>query len=131
MRGEFKTQMYCISESNGAMFELKMNEALQNLRNPDIRMDHSKPFTAYIFYSIEYDIPESVTEAMEIITGERHTCIECPALEISKDKRKKRHQCTRRGWKVHGDTPVCMEYYKILGEKGMLKDPDDQRQLNE
>lgn len=112
MRGEYQTQMYCISETNAAMFELKMNETLKTLKNPEIHMDTTKPFTAYIFYHIEHNIPESVIEALAMIEGSHHYCAECPFIEKSEDKRRKWKFCNLHNKKVKEDSVVCIEYYK-------------------
>lgn len=120
MRGDFQTQMYCVSETNGELFELRMNEILKSIKNPDIRLDPVRSFTAYIFYQIQYDIPETITEAIELVEGEKHHCIECPACVLSKDKRMRNHFCQVKGKKVHEDSPVCINYYKLRDAKDLL-----------
>ena len=113
MRGEYQTQMICVSETNGALFELKMNEALKTLVNPDIRLDPNRSFTAYIFYQIKHDVPETVVEAIELIEGSRYHCKECSACELSEDGRMKHGVCRIFDKKVRYDSPVCIEFYKI------------------
>ena len=124
MRDEYQTQMICVAETNGAMFELKMNEALRRLVNPDIRIDTTRPFTAYVFYQVQHDIPESITEAIEMIEGSRHLCSECPSFIKSEDKRVKKGFCETRLKKVRQDNPVCMYFYKFRDMPELLKDPD-------
>lgn len=124
MRGEYQTQMICVSETNGAIFELKMNEALKTLVNPDIRLDPNRSFTAYIFYQVQHTIPESITEAIEMVEGSTHYCVECPACEMSKDKRKKHGLCSVYCKTVHQKQPVCIDYYKFRdGQKLIEENP--------
>lgn len=120
MRGDYQTQMYCVSETNAEMFELKMNEILKGIKNPDIRMDPARSYTAYIFYQIQYDIPETITEALEMVEGSRHYCGECPGCLFSDDKRKKWQFCQVHNKKVHEDSPVCIEFYKIRDGANLL-----------
>lgn len=122
MRGEYQTQMICVSETNGAIFELKMNEALKTLVNPDIRLDPNRSFTAYIFYQIKHDVPETVVEAIELIEGTRFNCKDCPACELPEDGRKKHGFCKAHNKKVHFETPVCIEFYKYRINQNVLEE---------
>ena len=122
MRGEYQTQMICISETNGAIFELKMNEALKPLVNPDIRLDPNRSFTAYIFYQIKHDVPETVVEAIELTEGVKYHCKECPACKLSEDARKKHGFCTARNKNVHYNMPVCIEFYKLRNDQKDLEE---------
>ena len=124
MRGEYQTQMFCISETNSALFQLKMNETLKTIVNPDIRMDPTRPFTAYIFYTIQHDIPETITEALEMIEGDHHYCSECPALIRSEDHRKKWHFCHTHMKKVRQDNPACIDFYKLRDIPDLLENSD-------
>lgn len=125
MRGEYQTQMICISETSGQLFELKMNEALKSLVNPDIRLDQTRPFTAYIFYQVQHDIPESIIEAIELIEGSKHYCDECPACEIPEDKRKKWYFCLHHKKKIHNGQTACIDFYKLRASSLIATDSEE------
>ncbi|MBQ4467059.1 MAG: hypothetical protein II918_02455 [Firmicutes bacterium] len=120
MRGENQTQMYCISETNAAIFELRMNEALRNLVDPEIRLDPVRSFTAYIFYKIERTIPESIEDALVMIEGEHHYCDQCPSFIPPDDGRKKWGYCESRLKKVRLDSLACIDYYKLRNAPEMI-----------
>ena len=122
MRGDQYKQMYCVEETNGELFQLRMNEILKTVKNPEITLDHNRPFTAYIFYENIIDVPETITEFFEILSGERHTCQECEHLIISPDKRKRWQMCNYYQKKVYQNTPVCKTFYMQNFEKFLLTD---------
>ena len=125
MRGEHYKQMYCVEEKNGALFELKMNEILKTVKNPEITIDRTRPFTAYIFYEYEFDMPETITELFELISGEKHTCQECEHLIISPDKRKRWQMCSFYNKKVQQTQPACKTFYLKYYATNLLADPDE------
>ena len=125
MRGEQQYQLCCISEKSAPLFELRMNEALKTIKNPDIRLDANLPFTAYIIYSNSYDVPETLIEGLEILEGIKHYCSECPAFQRSEDGRKRWHFCTEYKKRVHQDSPVCINYYKLRDLRELLVDPQE------
>ena len=125
MRGDQYKQMHCIEETNGELFELRMNEILKTVKNPEIILDHNKPFTAYIFYENNIDVPETITEFFELLTGERHTCQDCPHLIKSPDKRRTRQMCDFYKKIVHQNQPVCKTFYMQNFEKFLLTENND------
>lgn len=125
MRGEHYKQMYCIEEQNGALFQIKMNEILKTVKNPEITIDRTKPFTAYVFYENEIDVPETLTELFELISGERHICQECEHLIFSPDKRKRWQTCDFYNKKVQQKQPACKAFYLNLYATNLLANPDE------
>lgn len=124
MRGEQYKQMYCVQETNGALFELKMNEILKTVKNPEIEIDRNRSFTAYIFYENTIDVPETFTELIELISGERHTCQDCEHLIKSPDKRKRWQVCSFYNKKVRQNAPACKTFYLKIISSNLLEDPD-------
>lgn len=121
MRDDIYMQMYCVSESNGKIFEMKMNEILLTVRNPKIEIDKTKPFTAYIFYKITQDIPETVEEAFSLVEKQKHHCTECPHFERNKDKRRRWHWCLYHKKKIHQDNTVCETFYQERTSEALVK----------
>ena len=125
MRGDTYKQMYCIEEKNAALFELKMNEILKTVKNPEITLDRNRPFTAYIFYENSFDVPETITELFEMLSGQKHTCKECQYIKITDDKRKRRHLCGYYNKIVHQEQPACKTYYAQNFSSLLLTDLND------
>lgn len=113
-------QIICISEPNPAIFEKRMNEALSNLIDPEVRIFEAMPFTAVILYTVNRDMPEDILELLEMVDGDHHTCIECPHYIKPTDNRKKWGSCSTKGIKTRGDGRACEDYYllryKMLSE---------------
>lgn len=120
MRRDKVKQIICISEPNPAIFEERMNEALSNLTEPEVRIFESMPFTAVILYTVSRDMPEDVLELLEMVDGGHHTCIECPRYVKPTDSRRKWGSCSAKGTKTRGDSRACEDYYllryKMLSE---------------
>lgn len=123
MRQDKVKQIICISEPDPAMFEERMNEALSNLLDPEVRIFESTPFTAVILYTVARDMPESVLELLEIVDGDHHICSECPHYVKPTDGRKKWGSCSAKGTKTRGDSRACENYY-LLRYKAMSEAKD-------
>lgn len=112
-------QIICISETNAFDFQNRMNEALTQLSNPEIRTYDNQPFTAVIIYSVRRDLPEDVLELFEMIEGS-NICRECPHFVKSEDKRKKWGTCTLKCERTKIDSRACEYFYihryKMLSE---------------
>lgn len=106
-------QLACISEKSAAVFEQKTNYILSQMEDPEIILDRSQPFTAYIIYSVRKDYPETVLELLEMLDGNdgRASCADCPAFIKSKDKRRKWGSCKRKAEKTRCDARACELYY--------------------
>lgn len=111
MRTDRLKQVRCISETTAAAFEDKINEVLANLGDPEIRIDTNMPFTAYIIYSVQRDLPETILEMFELVDGESHFCKECPHFLKSTDKRKKWGTCVLKSAPSCTDSRACEEFY--------------------
>ena len=94
MRSEKYKQAIVVQESNAKDFQSSLNNVLSGLINPEIVIERSIPFTAYIFYTASKDIPESVLELLELLDGEHHTCQECPYFTMPTDKRMRKGNCS-------------------------------------
>lgn len=129
MKRDKVKQIICISEPDPSVFEEKMNEALTNLIDPDVRIFETMPFTAVILYSVSRDMPENVLELLELVDGENHSCSECPHFVKPTDGRVKWGSCNAKGVKTRGDSRACEDFYllryKLLSEakKNYLESP--------
>ena len=111
MRSDKFKQAIVIQESNAADFQAALNDALSGLNDPEINIERSIPFTAYIFYTARRDVPESVLELFEMIDGESHTCQECPYLSMPDDRRVKRGTCSVKACQTRKDSTACEHFY--------------------
>lgn len=115
-------QIACISETNAQSFETKMNAILTGISNPSITFDPSKPFTAYVLYSVKKEMPETLLELLELLDGNQHRrCEECPYFERSTDLRRKWHKCNYDDTKTRADSAACEQYYRAKYEGYNLK----------
>ena len=106
-------QCACISEASAAAFQNAINAILQQTPEPEIVIDRTQPFTAYVFYKVSKDAPETVLELLEMLDtdGGRAQCQDCPEFIKSKDKRTKWGKCGRKGTKTRCDGRACELYY--------------------
>ena len=111
MRSDAFKQAIVIQESNAADFQNALNNALSGLNDPEINIEKSIPFTAYIFYTARRDVPESVLELFEMIDGDHHTCEECPYLTMPNYKRVKRGTCSIKSCRTRKDSRACERFY--------------------
>lgn len=109
-------QVACISEPNAAAFQDRANEILAQASDPEIVFDQTLPFTAYIFFNVRRDQPDTVLELFEMLDadGGNAVCEDCPAFIRSKDKRKKWGSCRRKVTKTKCDSRACELYYLEL-----------------
>lgn len=119
MRDDKYKQMYCVCEKTSSMFEMKMNAILKAVKNPEIEIDRTRPFTAYVFYNVVLDVPETIPEAFQLLEGISHTCQECSYLIKSPDKRKRWQQCGFFNKRIHQEQPVCEVFYKEKVQKNL------------
>lgn len=114
MRTAHYKQSICISETNAELFQEKINAALAQIPDPEIVFDRSQPMTAYIFYTVGKNQPETLLELLEMTdekTGGRATCEICRHFEKSKDRRKKWGICRKDGEQTRIDSRACEIYY--------------------
>ena len=113
MRKDYFKQCACISETDPQVFQEHMNGILGRITNPEIIMDRCKPFTAYIYYKVSKDAPETLLELLEMLEGKSYTCGDCPHFQRDTDKRKSWHTCRLRGDKTREDSRACEELYRM------------------
>lgn len=113
MKTDKVTQVICISETDAAAFEERMNDALSSLANPEILFDPNRSFTAVIVYNVRRDVPESVLELFNMVDGSHHSCSECPRCVEQTDQRRKWTTCSATGQPIRIDGSVCEKYYLI------------------
>lgn len=111
MKSEKYKQVIAICEQDAATFEERMNDSLARVLDPEIVFDHTRPFTAYITYSVSKNMPEDLLELFEMLDGEHHYCEECPYFTASTDKRKKWGSCNMSATKTRLDSRACERFY--------------------
>ena len=113
MRNDKLKQCACISEQSADAFQDAANAVLQQLTNPEIVLDQTRPFTMYVFYNVNRVMPETVLELLEMLDGDggNARCEDCPAFERSKDRRKKWGRCRRKDEPTKCDSRACELYY--------------------
>ena len=106
-------QCACISEASADAFQDKANAVLSHLPEPEIIIDKTQPFTAYIFYKVRKKTPETVLELLEMLDsdGGCAQCQDCPEFIKSKDKRTKWGKCRRKNVPIRADGRACELYY--------------------
>ena len=116
MRSTKFKQCACISEASAAAFQDAANAILAQTPEPEIVIDKTQPFTAYIFYKVSKKVPETVLELLELLdaNGGNATCENCPAFIRSNDRRRKWGSCRRKGIKTKCDARACELYYLQL-----------------
>lgn len=123
-------QCACISEASAGAFQDAINSVLQQTPEPEIVIDKTQPFTAYIFYKVSKDAPETVLELLEMLDtdgGNAH-CENCPAYEPPTDKRRKWGRCRQKNEKTRGDARACEIYY-IGRRKGKIDLYEEYKQI--
>ena len=106
-------QCACISEASAGAFQDAINAMLQQTPEPEIVIDKTQPFTAYIFYKVHKNAPETVLELLEMLDtdGGQAQCQDCPEFIKSTDKRRKWGKCRRKIEPVRADGRACELYY--------------------
>lgn len=107
------TQCACISEKSAGAFQNAINAVLQQTPEPEIVIDKTQPFTAYIFYKVHKNAPETVLELLEMLdtSGGNAHCTDCPAYEPPTDKRRSWGRCRQKDAPTKGRGPACEIYY--------------------
>ena len=120
MRERKKKRVRVIDGADAQHFERALNDALDDMPDPDITFDRNRPFLAYVTYVEIIEIPENIQEAYEM-RGEYHKCGECPYFHESTDRRVKYVDCDL-GQRTHAKSNACRLFYKMLNE-GTLSNP--------
>lgn len=120
MRERKKKRVRVIDGTDARHFETLLNEALEEMADPEITFDRNRPFLAYVTFMEIVEIPENIQEAYEM-RGEYHHCGECPYYHAPTDGRVKYTECDL-GERVGEKSSACRLYYKMLNE-GTLDKP--------
>ena len=100
-------RMIFIEATTWQEFEMKMNEALKGLPEPDVQI-YGKYEGAIIYTEHIYEEEKSIADLFEE-AGCGATCSECPYYTPSTDGRVKWTVCGSR--KVKADSRACDSYY--------------------
>lgn len=115
-------QCFCIAENDAAAFQDKLNSVLAQAADPEVFLDQSRPFTAYVFYHVKKDMPETVLELLRMLDDEHGNaiCADCPQFEKSPDKRRKWGKCKKKSEPVKCDAAAC-ELFFLAQRKAQIK----------
>ena len=118
-----------IEAQNAVQFENLINDKLDELASyrPSLSIEHGKFFRAYIQYTIETVLPETVTERFELC-GLHFNCRDCSQFEPARnrdgsiDKRAKYGYCKYRDGRAHGDMTACERFHIEILRAGTTPD---------
>lgn len=114
------TRLKVIDEDNAIDFEQSVNDSMEELGNfkPQLIIEHNKLFLAYIQYTHEEFIAETLAESFQL-KGFRYKCEDCPHAEKfinrdgSEDGRKKfKRFCKKNDREVLLKYDACDEFYQ-------------------
>lgn len=110
MYDETAHKIKVIEARDPATFERKYNAAGAELAKYDPEIERGKDngvYYALFTYSVHKQVPETINDVFTI-KGIRHTCCECPYLEIGTDNRRKLWPCEYADSGVTSkDAPAC------------------------
>lgn len=118
-----------IEATSGTQFEYLINDKMDELAiyDPQLTIEHGSFFRAYITYTIETRLPETITERFEMC-GLHITCKDCPQFEEAKnrdgsrDRRAKYGYCRYRDGRAYRDMTACEQYHIEILKKGLTPD---------
>lgn len=118
MKNVEKKKYKIVYDKSASGFEKKLNKAIDALEDfhPDITIDSNRQdgFLAYIIYTEDYKIPETLNDELEI-RGISITCSDCPYMQRSNDHRKKWFKCKYASYeRTSIDSPACNKFYEDL-----------------
>lgn len=117
MRYVRKKRFRCIQAQDAEEFEAEMNELFELAINPEIKYDERLSFTAYVVYTYEANVAETLADEYEL-AGKGRTCGECPYLERDGHKSKKIFPCRYATYgRTMIDTKACDRYYIEFAEE--------------
>ena len=124
MRYKSTTKMTCIHAENAETFEARINDVLFRVSFPKIEIDRNLPYTAYITYRTEQEIPETRAECYQV-HGAGKRCGDCDHFRPVKDKRRKWHPCEYAAYKKTEITADACDRFYI--EQEQKKDEERKR----
>ena len=108
-----------VFEKDANDFEKSYNQTMEDLAAHDIEVaintDREDGFCAIVKYSIEENLPEGIEDELQI-RGIKITCADCPYLQETTDRRrKKKRNCehAKFGY-TFLDAPACNKFYNDL-----------------
>ena len=129
MRNDKLKQCACISEQSAGAFQDAANALLARVPNPEIVLDQTRPFTMYVFYTVNRPMPETILELLEMMDKDGTAqCADCPAFIRDADKRRKRGKCKLRAGEFRQDLPAC-EFYYMKRRDGKTRIVDELAQV--
>ena len=124
MRNSVYEQFAIVMEDSAELFTAKLNEQIRVLRrnNPKVSFHDSNPLCAYIRYTVDETVPESVAEASEL-EGVSFTCSQCPHFKPqpkddgTEDRRCKYGDCQYAEMgRTFKTTRACDRLYELIRE---------------
>ena len=107
-----------IYDKSASGFEKKLNDAIEQLNDHALEVNiteqHQNGVLAYIKYSNDVKIPESIADELEL-RGLQIKCADCPYIQKTDDQRKKKFPCKYASYgSTFLDSPACNRFYEEL-----------------
>lgn len=123
------SRLAVVEATTGAQFEYLINDKMDELAtyNPELKIEHGRFYRAYITYTVETTLPETIAERFELC-GLYYTCRQCPQFEEAKnrdgsiDRRAKYGYCKYKDRRAHRDVPACEQFHIELLKAGTTPD---------
>ena len=124
MKNAVYEQFATVSEDSASLFDARLNEKVLELKDhhPRVKFSESIPFYAHITYTVNENIPETISEASEM-AGVCFVCGQCPNYKPMKtadgevDRRCKYGDCDYADMgRTKASTPACDELYELIRE---------------
>ena len=124
-----RSRLAVIEATNGQQFENLINDKMDELtpNHPELKIEHGRFYRAYITYTIETEIPETIAERFTLC-GLHFTCKDCPQYEPTKnadgttDRRTKYGYCNYRDNRTYKDMAACERFHVELLKAGRTPD---------
>ena len=128
MRDETQSKISVIQAKDPAKFQERYNNTAKELAgyDPEITVKiEAGVFYAIFMYTTHKQRPETVSDEFTL-AGIRHTCSECPYLEIGNDNRRKVWPCRYSEYgSASKDSPACeLLLKKLMAGKVRLRDTE-------
>lgn len=127
-------QLEIIEASDAATFTKKLNHRLAEIETLDSYdiLDRND-FCAYIRYSIDETIPESIEDTYKLKYGKTYCCNDCPFLQLDPDRRSVTHHCNLDHDRHLLKQPSCDAFYEGLmnGYYSIVTPEQRQKQFDE
>lgn len=110
------TQIMVITESDPAIFQDKVNEALQlhqDIKALEYKNSDPGIYSAILTYYDHREEPETTAD-IYAAAGKRYICNDCPHLELDPDRRSVTHYCSLHRDRVRLKNCACEDFLKAL-----------------